>query len=313
MAVMLLSPCAASAQAWPSQPVTMMVPFPAGGTADLFARGIARALSDELGQPFVVENRAGAGGNLAAVPVAKAAPNGTILLFASQAQAALNKFMFKSLPYDPARDLVPAVLVVKSPIATVAGMDAPVKSFQALLDHAKADPGKLNVGHAGIGSMAHVALELMQLKAGIKLSGVPYRGGAPMVTDLLGGHLPLSSDLLSNFVRLAKESRVRLLAVATARRISDLPDVPTVEELIHAPFEAAAWFAIMAPAGTPAGILQKINAISNRYLQSAGGKDLIAKQAVEAGGGTPADAATFIKLELERWEPVIKAATISLD
>jgi tripartite-type tricarboxylate transporter receptor subunit TctC len=310
MAVMLLSPCAASAQAWPSQPVTMMVPFPAGGTADLFARGIARALSDELGQPFVVENRAGAGGNLAAVPVAKAAPNGTILLFASQAQAALNKFMFRP---PCVRRATPAVLVVKSPIATVAGMDAPIKSFQALLDHAKADPGKLNVGHAGIGSMAHVALELMQLKAGIKLSGVPYRGGAPMVTDLLGGHLPLSSDLLSNFVRLAKESRVRLLAVATARRISDLPDVPTVEELIHAPFEAAAWFAIMAPAGTPAGILQKINAISNRYLQSAGGKDLIAKQAVEAGGGTPADAATFIRLELERWEPVIKAVNISLD
>ena len=153
MAVMLLSPCAASAQAWPSQPVTMMVPFPAGGTADLFARGIARALSDELGQPFVVENRAGAGGNLAAVPIAKAAPNGASLLFASQAQAALNKFMFKSLPYDPARDLVPVVLVVKSPIAMVAGVDAPVKSFQALLDHAKADPGKLNVGHAGIGSI----------------------------------------------------------------------------------------------------------------------------------------------------------------
>jgi tripartite-type tricarboxylate transporter receptor subunit TctC len=114
-------------------------------------------------------------------------------------------------------------------------------------------------------------------------------------------------------VRLAKESKVRLLAVATARRMSDLPDVPTVQELIHAPFEAAAWFAIMAPAGTPADILQKINAITNRYLQSSGGKDLIAKQAVEAGGGTPADAATFIRLELERWEPVIKAVNISLD
>jgi tripartite-type tricarboxylate transporter receptor subunit TctC len=313
MAVMLLSPCAASAQAWPSRPVTMMVPFPAGGTADLFARETAQALSEELGQQFVVENRAGAGGTLAAAAVAKAAPDGTSLLFASQAQAALNKFMFKSLPYDPTRELVPAVLVIKSPIAMIAGMDAPVKSFQALIDYARANPGKLNVGHAGIGSMAHVALELMQLKAGIKLTGVPYKGGAPMVTDLLGGHLPLASDLLSNFVQLAKDKRVRLLAVATARRMSDLPEVPTVQELIHAPFEAAAWFAILARAGTPADTLQKINAITNRYLQSARGKQLIAKQAVEPGGGTPADAAAFVKRELETWEPVIRAANISLD
>jgi tripartite-type tricarboxylate transporter receptor subunit TctC len=313
MAIMLLSLCAAAAQAWPSRPVTIMVPFPAGGTADLLARGTAQALSEELGQQFVVENRAGAGGNLAAAAVAKAAPDGTSLLFASQAQAAFNKFMFKRLPYDPSRDLVPVVLVIKSPIALIAGMDAPVKSFQAMIDYAKANPGKLSVGQAGVGSMGHVAFELLQQKAGIKLNGVPYKGGPPMVTDLLGGHLPLASDLLSNFVQLAKEKKVRLLAVTTARRISDLPEVPTVQELIHAPFEAAAWFAILVPAGTPADAVQKINAGTNRYLESARGKELIAKQAVEASGGTPADAAAFVKRELEKWEPVIKAANISLD
>ena len=310
---MLLSPCAASAQAWPSRPVTMMVPFPAGGTADLLARATAQALSEELGQQFVVENRAGAGGNLAAAAVAKAAPDGTSLLFASQAQAAFNKFMFKSLPYDPARDLVPVVLVIKSPIALIAGMDAPVSSFQAMIDYAKAEPGKLSVGQAGIGSMGHISFELLQQKAGIKLNGVPYKGGAPMVTDLLGGHLPLASDLLSNFVQLVKEKKVRLLAVTTARRMSDLPDIPTVQELLQTPFEAAAWFAILARAGTPADTLQKINAVTNRYLQSARGRELIAKQALEAGGGTPADAAAFVKLEREKWEPVIKAANISLD
>jgi tripartite-type tricarboxylate transporter receptor subunit TctC len=293
--------------------MTMMVPFPAGGTADLLARGTAQALSDELGQPFVVENRPGASGNLAAAAVAKAAPDGSSLLFASQAQAAFNRFMFKSLPYDPSRDLVPAVLVIKSPVALIAGMDAPVSSFQAMIDYAKANPGKLSVGQAGIGSMSHVAFELLQQKAGIKLTAVPYKGGPPMVTALLGGHLPLASDLLSNFVQLAKEKRVRLLALATPQRLNDLPDVPTVQELIHAPFEAAAWFVIMARAGTPADTLQKINAVTNRYLQSARGQELIAKQAVEAGGGTPADAAAFVKLELEKWEPVIKAANISLD
>jgi tripartite-type tricarboxylate transporter receptor subunit TctC len=194
---MLLSPCAASAQAWPSRPVTMMVPFPAGGTADLLARGTAQALSEELGQQFVVENRAGAGGNLAAAAVAKAAPDGTSLLFASQAQAAFNKFMFKSLPYDPSRDLVPVVLVIKSPIALIAGMDAPVSSFEAMINYSKANPGKLSVGQAGIGSMGHITFELLQQKTGIKLNGVPYKGGAPMVTDLLGW--PSASRLRPDF------------------------------------------------------------------------------------------------------------------
>jgi tripartite-type tricarboxylate transporter receptor subunit TctC len=299
VAAALLSPNAVSAQAWPSRSVSMLVPLPAGGIADLMAREIAQAMSDELGHPFVVENRAGAGGNPAAAAVARSAPDGAMLLFASQAHAVFNKFMFKNLSYDSARDLVPVVVVMKSPVGIMAGMDAPVTNLQALIDYAKANPGKLTVGNAGLGSMAHVAFEMMQDKTGIKLTGVPYKGGAPMVTDLLGGHLPLATDLVANFIHLAHEKKVRILAAATSRRMGELP--------------AAAWFVIMVPAGTPAEIVQKINAITNRYLQSAKGKDLIAKQAIEAGGGTSADAAAFVKRELEKWEPVIKAANISLN
>ena len=313
VAAALLSSSAASAQAWPSRSVSMLVPLPAGGIADLMAREVAQAMSDELGHPFVVENRAGAGGNPAAAAVARSAPDGAMLLFASQAHAVFNKFMFKNLSYDSARDLVPVVVVMKSPVGIMAGMDAPVTNLQALIDYAKANPGKLTVGNAGLGSMAHVAFEMMQDKTGIKLTGVPYKGGAPMVTDLLGGHLPLATDLVANFIHLAHEKKVRILAAATSRRMGELPDVPTVQETIHEPFEAAAWFVIMVPAGTPAEIVQKINAITNRYLQSAKGKDLIAKQAIEAGGGTSADAAAFVKRELEKWEPVIKAANISLN
>jgi tripartite-type tricarboxylate transporter receptor subunit TctC len=312
-AAIVLSAHTAAAQTWPSRPVTMMVPLPAGGTADLMAREVAQALSEEYGQPFVVENRPGASGNLAAAAVARAAPDGATFLFASQAQAAFNKLMFKSLSYDPARDLVPVVLVMKSPVALIAGMNAPVTSFQGLVDYARANPSKLTVGHAGVGSMAHVAFELLQARTGIKLSGVPYKGGAPEVTDLLGGHLPLASDLLSNFIQLAQEKKVRILAVATGQRVSALPDAPTIQELIHAPFEAAAWFAIMAPAGTPADIVQKVNVATNRYLQSAKGKEWITKQEIEGGGGTPAETAAFIKSQLGQWEPVIKAANISLN
>jgi tripartite-type tricarboxylate transporter receptor subunit TctC len=303
----------APAQTWPSRPVTVLVPFPAGGTVDLLAREIAQALSDEFGQQFVVENRPGAGGNIAGAAVAKAAPDGQTILFASHAQAALNKLMFKNAPYDPVRELVPVAVVAKSAIAIIAGLNAPVKSFQEMVDYAKANPGKLALCHAGIGSMGHIAGELIQQKTAVKLTGVPYRGGPPMVTDILGGHVPLCSDLLSNFVRLAKDGKVRVLAVTSSHRLSDLPDVPTVQEQIRAPFEATAWFAIMMAAGTPPEIVQKINAVANRYLQSAKGKDLISKQAMEAAGSTPSDAAAFIKLELEKWEPVIQAANISLN
>jgi tripartite-type tricarboxylate transporter receptor subunit TctC len=312
-AALLLAPFAASAQGWPSRPVTMIVPFPAGGTADLLTRGLAQAMSDELGQQFVVDDRPGAGGTTGAAAVARATPDGYSLLFASGSLAALNKFMFNNLPYDPTRDLVPIALVVKIPTAIAAGLDAPIGSFQAMLDFAKANPGKLSIGHAGVGSMAHITIELLQQKAGIVLTGVPYKGGPPMATDLLGGHIPLASDLLSNFVQLATDKKVRLLAVASARRMSILPDLPTVQELIHTPFEATTWFTVMAPARTPAAIVQTVNAVANRYLQSAAGKDLIARQSAEAGGGTPEDATAFVKLELEKWEPVIRAANISLN
>jgi len=312
-AAVLLSPCAAFSQAWPSRPVTIMMPQPAGGIADLLARGVAQTLSDELGQPFIVENRLGASGNLAAAAAAKSAPDGSVFLFATQAQIAFNKLMFATLPYDPEHDLVPVVLVGKSPVVFVASMDGPITSLPALIEMARAKPGQITIGQTGVGSMSHVAYELLQAKTGIKLNGVPYKGGAPMATDLLGGHVPVGSDLLSNFIQLAKDKKVRLLAVASTRRFNDVPDVPTVQEVINTPFEAAAWFAIMARAGTPPDIVQKVNAATNRYLESAKAKELLGKASVEATGGTTADAAAYIKRELEVWGPVIKAANISLN
>jgi tripartite-type tricarboxylate transporter receptor subunit TctC len=312
-ATVLLSTSVASSQTWPSRPVTIMMPQPAGGIADLLARGTAQALSDELGQAFIVENRLGASGNLAAAAVAKAPPDGSMFLFATQAQVAFNKLMFANLTYDPTRDFVPVIVAGKSPVVFVAAMNGPITSLPALIEMAKAKPGQITIGQTGVGSMSHVAYELLQQRTGIVLNGVPYKGGAPMATDLLGGHLPLGSDLLSNFINLAKEKKIRLLAVASAQRFRDVPDVPTVAEEIHQPFEAAAWFAIMARTGTPADVLQKVNAIANRYLQSAKAKELIAGASVEVVGGSPAEAAAFVKRELDTWEPVIKAANISLN
>ena len=310
--VALLLPYAAWSQTWPTRPVTIMMPQPAGGIADLLARGTAQALSNEFGQPFIVENRVGASGNFAAAAVAKSAPDGSTFLYGTQAQVAFNKLMFATLPYDPARDFVPVIVTGKSPVVFVASMDGPV-SLSAMIDLAKAKPGQLTIGQTGIGSMSHIAYELLQLKTGITLNGVPYKGGAPMATDLLGGHLPLGSDLLSNFINLAKEKKVRLLAVASATRSGDAPDIPTVAEEIHQPFEAAAWFAIMARTGTAPDIVQKVNAVTNRYMQSDKAKELIASASLELVGGTPVEAAAFIKRELETWAPVIKTANISLN
>ena len=310
--VALLLPSTASSQTWPNRPVTIIMPQPAGGIADLLARGTAQALSDEFGQPFIVDNRVGASGNLAAAAVAKSAPDGSTFLYATQAQVIFNKLMFATMPYDPARDFVPVIVAGKSPVVFVASMNGP-PSLSAMIETAKAKPGQLTIGQIGVGSMSHVAYELLQLKTGIVLNGVPYKGGAPMATDLLGGHLPLGSDLLSNFINLAKEKKVRLLAVASANRFGDAPDVPTVAEEINQPFEAAAWFAIMARAGTPAEIVQKVNAVANRYLQSDKAKELIVRASLEPVGGSPAEAEAFIKRELQIWAPVIKAANISLD
>ena len=310
--VALLLPSTASSQTWPNRPVTIIMPQPAGGIADLLARGTAQALSDEFGQPFIVDNRVGASGNLAAAAVAKSAPDGSTFLYATQAQVIFNKLMFATMPYDSARDFVPVIVAGKSPVVFVASMNGP-PSLSAMIETAKAKPGQLTIGQIGVGSMSHVAYELLQLKTGIVLNGVPYKGGAPMATDLLGGHLPLGSDLLSNFISLAKEKKVRLLAVASAHRFGDAPNVPTVEEEINQPFEAAAWFAIMARAGTPAEIVQKVNAVANRYLQSDKAKELIVRASLEPVGGSPAEAEAFIKRELEIWAPVIKAANISLD
>jgi tripartite-type tricarboxylate transporter receptor subunit TctC len=310
--VALLLPSTASSQTWPNRPVTIIMPQPAGGIADLLARGTAQALSDEFGQPFIVDNRVGASGNLAAAAVAKSAPDGSTFLYATQAQVIFNKLMFATMPYDPARDFVPVIVAGKSPVVFVASMNGP-PSLSAMIETAKAKPGQLTIGQIGVGSMSHVAYELLQLKTGIVLNGVPYKGGAPMATDLLGGHLPLGSDLLSNFISLAKEKKVRLLAVASAHRFGDAPNVPTVAEEINQPFEAAAWFAIMARAGTPAEIVQKVNAVANRYLQSDKAKELIVRASLEPVGGSPAEAEAFIKRELQIWAPVIKAANISLD
>ncbi len=311
--VLALAPShSALAQEWPDRPVTMIVPFPAGGPADVIARAVGNALSESLGKQFIIDNRAGAGGNIGGAAVAKAAPDGYTLLFTTPAPAALNKLMYKSMSYDPERDFTPVVLVAKSPLIVAAKLDFPAKTLGDLIAYAKQNPGKVNVGHPGLGTLGHITSELIQQFAGVQMTNVPYRGTTPLMTDLLAGQIDVAMDFMPTYVPLVADHKIRALAVTTSQRTTQLPDVPTVQEAGYKGFEATAWYAIVAPAGTPKDIISKVNAAVNAFLNSDKGKTFLAQNTMQGVGGSPEDLKTFIAGELAKWGPVIEAAKISM-
>jgi tripartite-type tricarboxylate transporter receptor subunit TctC len=300
------------AQGWPTRPVTMVVPFAAGGGTDLLARALAQDLGDRLGQQVVVDNRAGAGGNVGAGAVAKAPSDGYTIMFGTPGPLANNKLMYKSLPFDPETAFAPIVLLAKSPLIIAARASLPVKDIKELVSYAKANPGKLNVGHPGNGTLGHITSILVQKELGVTMTDVPYRGTALVVNDLLGGQVDLAMDFMPSYVPLVKEGKIKGLAVTTTERSSDLPDLMTVQEGGFKGFEATAWYALAAPAGTPPDILAKINAASNAFLKSPKGQEALATLGMQAVGGPPADLKAFIGTELQKWGPVVKAANISM-
>jgi len=302
----------AAAQEWPAKQVNLIVPFSAGGTTDLFGRLLAQHMQKNFGQPFIVENRAGAGGNLGAAAVAKAAPDGYTLMFATTGPIATSKLLYKSLPYDPEKDLAPVVLMAKAPLIVAAHPAFPVKDLKELIAYAKANPGKVNAGTPGNGSLGQLASELLQQHTGTKMTHVPYRGSAPVMTDLIGGQINVAFDFMPTYIPLVSDGKVRPLAITSSARMPGLPDVMTVQEAGFPSFEATGWFAIVAPAGTPADAIAKINAIANAWLNSPKGKAQLELFAMQTAGGTPDDLKAYIKLELEKWAPIIKAAKIEM-
>jgi tripartite-type tricarboxylate transporter receptor subunit TctC len=260
----------------------------------------------------VVDNRAGAGGNVGAAAVAKAAPDGYTILFGTPGPLANNKLMYKNLPFDPEQAFTPIVLIAKSPLIIAAKVSLPVKDIKELAAYAKANPGKLNVGVPGNGTLGHITSVLLQRELGISMTDVPYRGTALVVNDLLGGQVDLAMDFMPSYVPLVREGKVRALAVTTSQRSSDLPDVNTVQDAGFPGFEATAWYALAAPAGTPSEIIDKLNAATNAFLKSPKGQETLANLSMQAVGGTPADLKAFIASELQKWGPVVKEANIAM-
>ncbi len=299
-------------QTWPSRPVTMILPFAAGGGTDLLARALAQDLGERFGQQFVVDNRTGAGGNVGAAAVAKAAPDGYTLLFGTPGPLANNKLMYKSLPFDPEQAFTPIVLIAKSPLIIAAKTSLPVKDIKELAAYAKANPGKLNVGVPGNGTLGHITSVLVQKELGISMTNVPYRGTALVANDLLGGQVDIAMDFMPSYVPLVRDGKIRALAVTTTQRSNDLPDVMTVQEAGFRGFEATAWYALAAPAGTPQEIIDKVNAAANAFLKSPKGQEVLASLSMQAVGGSPADLKAFIASELRKWGPVVKEANIEM-
>jgi tripartite-type tricarboxylate transporter receptor subunit TctC len=306
----LLAPFNAHAQTWPARPVTVVVPFAAGVTGDIVARGLVEHLSTTLGQPFIVDNRAGAGGNVGGAAVAKAAPDGYTLLLATTGPAANNKLIYKTMPYDPQRDFAPIVLMGKSPVIITAKNSLPAKTLKELVDYAKANPGKITAGYPGNGTFGHITGELLQQRAGMTFVQTQYRGSPAIINDLLGEHIDIGMDSMAPYVALIQEKKLRGLAIAGTQRWPLLPDVPTVAESGFPEFEAAVWYAFLAPTGTPPDILAKLNEASNAYLKTKAAADLYEKLGIQAAGGTPQELKAFIDAELEKWAPIIKAAKI---
>jgi tripartite-type tricarboxylate transporter receptor subunit TctC len=297
---------------WPTRPVTVLCPFAAGTSADTLMRLINASLSEKFGQNFIVEDRPGATGNIAAGAAARAAPDGYTLLIGTVGPIVNNKFLYKNLDFNPDRAFAPIALLAYSPLIVIASPKLPVKDLKELVAYAKAKRGPLNAGTVGVGSQAHITIQLINKLAGISIGHVSYRVSSQALPDLASGDLQLSVQYIPTFVPQVLSGMLRGLAVASRQRLPELPDVPTVDESGFPGFEASGWFALFAPARTPRDIVDKVNAGVNEFLQSDAGKTQIAKIWMTPMGGTPQQLADYIKSENAKWGPIIKQANISL-
>ncbi|MDX3906256.1 MAG: tripartite tricarboxylate transporter substrate binding protein [Pigmentiphaga sp.] len=295
----------ARAETYPSKPIKMLVPFPAGGTVDFFARTVGPRLAEALGQPVLIENRSGAGGNIAAEAVAKSPADGYTLLMGSEI-VSINITLYEKLGYHPLKDLAPVVLVGTVPNILLVSPSLPVNTTQELIAYAKSGK-KMSYASTGLGTSSQLSSELFKSIAGIDVLHVPYKGGAPAIVDLAGGQVEMMFVNMPTGLPMVKGGKVRILAVTSAQRAPQVPDVPTIAETLPG-FETAAWSAIYAPAGTPRPVIDKLNAAMVKILQMPDVKAALAQQGAVPAGGTPEALGDFTKAEIVKWEKIIKAS-----
>jgi len=306
-------PLGAGAQAYPSKPIRFVVPYPAGGPLDTVARLLGQKVSESVHQPLIVDNKPGAGGNIGLDAAAKSPPDGYTIAMGQTANLAVNPALYSSMPYDPLKDFAPIALVSSQPLILVVSTSSPYKSLKDLVDAAKKNPGKINMASSSNGTIGHIGGELFQRRAGIKMTHVPYKGAGAAVTDLMGGSVDCFFGNSQAVGGLVNGGKLRALAVTSPKRLANYPEVPTVAELGYPGFEAATWSGLIAPAGTPKAVIDRLNAEANKAL----GTDAMKQKLMEDGstplGGTPEQFAAFIRTEHAKWGAAVRDAGIKLD
>jgi tripartite-type tricarboxylate transporter receptor subunit TctC len=304
----------AAAQApWPSKPVVYVVPFAVGGNTDTLARVIGPKLSAALGQPVVIENKPGAGGNIGSDYVAKAKPDGHTILGGTISSHAINPSVYPNMPYDAVKSFEPVILIGSSPLVLVVGSETPYKTLKDVIAAAKAKPGELTFASPGAGTSPHLAGELFKTTAQIDMTHVPYKGSGPALMDVVGGTVPLMFDTMLVVGAQVKAGKLRPIAVASSKRLASLPNVPTFAEVGVPGVEVVSWQAVFAPAGTPKPVVQRLNAEIARILKQPDVQTRLDELGVEPAAGPPEQLAEFQKSEIAKWSKVAKAARVKVE
>lgn len=306
-------PLAGLAQPYPSKPVRVIIPYPPGSTPDIVGRTLSSKLQESLGQPFIVDNRTGAGGNIGAEAVAKSPADGHTLLIGINGPAAMNKFLYKNLGYDSDRDLLPVSLLASAPQMLVVTPAVRANSFREFIEHARSNPGRLSYGSVGSGSASHLTMELLKNDARLFIVHIPYRGFPPAVTDMLAGNIDTMFAIIPAVLPQVRAGKLKALAVTGLKRSALAPEVPSVAELGYPQLESLAWIGLLAPAGTPAEIVSRLNSETARHLRAPEVREFLGKQGFDVVAGTQNEFAAWIRTEQMKWSKVIQASGATAD
>lgn len=304
---------AIAAEAYPARPIKLIVPFPPGGGPDLIAREVATTVTTQQGWTIIIDNKPGSGGNIGMDAAAKAAPDGYTLVMGQTSNMAINPSLYAKLPYNPQKDLTPVGLVASAPLVIAVASNSPYKTLADLVNAAKANPEGINYASSGSGTVAHLATEQLQRIANVKLTHVPYKGAAQGVTDLIGGQIQMYISSVVTLSGHIKNGKMRALAVTSAKRSADLPNVPTVAEAGYKGFEAVTWFGIAAPAGVPKDAVGKLNAAFNKALEAPDVRKKLTEQGADVLGGSSEQFAALVRDETVRWAKVVKESGAKVD
>jgi len=303
----------AVADTWPSKPIHLIVPFPAGGGTDIIARELANQITNQAKWTFVVENRAGSGGNIGVDFAAKAQPDGYTIVIGQTSNLAINPTLYSKLPYDPTKDFTPVSLVGSSPLTLVVAANSQYKMLADMVKAAKAKPGSINFATSGSGTVAHLATEMFQKEAGIKLTHIPYKGASQGVVDVIGGSVELYMSSIPTLIGHIRNGKLRALTVTSAKRVADLPSVPTIAESGYKGFDAVTWFGILGPAKMPPEAVAKLNSEIVKALKSPELQKKMSEQGVDLASSTPEQFGALIKTDIAKWGKVVKESGAKVD